>query len=133
VADLVPMPPRARAVILETCALRGLDPIKVAGKCRINRFVWARIEISRALDALGYSSPQIGKFLGGHDHTTVLYYLGRGKKKPPRPKWRAPKVRHVRFIRVKKPVKPKRYLIPYAGADMTDYVWTPQPQQEQRA
>lgn len=130
--DLVPMPPRARAIILAMCTLRGVDPKKIAGKCRVKKFYQIRVEVARALDACGYSTPQIGRFLG-HDHTTIVFYLGRGKKKAPRPKWSAPKVRHVRFIRVKKPVRPRRYLIPYAGADMAEYVWTPRQQQEQRA
>jgi hypothetical protein len=127
------MPPRARDIILETCALRGVDPAKVAARCRIKKVLWTRIEIARALNDCGYTTPQIGRFLGGHDHTTIVYYLGRGKRKPKPPRWRAPKVRHLRFIRIAKPPKkPKLYLQPYAGADMENYVWTRRPQQEQR-
>jgi hypothetical protein len=40
----------------------------------------ARIEIAHALDAEGHTSTQIGRWMH-RDHTTVLLYLGRLKKR----------------------------------------------------
>lgn len=118
------MTPRARAIIAEICALRGVDPRKIVSSCRVKKVFRARMEIAIRLHGCGYSTPRIGRWLN-HDHTTILFYLGNGKKKPQRPIWRAPKVRHVRFIKPPPPPKPiKFYLKPYAGADMTEYQWT---------
>lgn len=116
------MPPQARAIILEVCTLRGVDPLKIVGRCRVKKVFRARVEIALALDARGYSSPRIGRILN-HDHTTIVFYLGRGKKKPGPLIWRRPKVRHLRWVRPDKAAKPKVYLKPYAGADWTDYQW----------
>lgn len=139
VPRLGPMPEQARSIILEIAALRGVDVSKIISRCRVARIYRARVEISKLLAARGYSTSRIGRFLN-HDHTTIVFYLGNAKKKPSPLKWRTPKVRHLRFVRPVKPAtsakkrkKPKLYLQPYAGADMTDYVWTPRPQQEQRA
>ena len=133
------MPEQARAIILETAAQHSIDVSNVVRRCRIKAVYRARVEIAKRLSARGYSTSQIGRFLN-HDHTTIVFYLGNAKKKPAPPKWRTPKVRHLRFIHPakpepppKKPKRPKLYLIPYAGADMRDYVWTPRPQQEQHA
>jgi hypothetical protein len=132
VADLIPMPPRARAIILETCALRGIAVEKIVNKCRIRKVCYVRIEIARALKACGYTSPQIGRFLR-KDHTTILFYLGVLKRKPVALKWSAPKIRHLRYIivRATKPA-PKPAPRRYAGWDPSEKHITPRPQQEQR-
>lgn len=125
------MIPLVREMVEEAARKRGVDPEKVLIKCRSPRVVYARAEVAKLLDARGYSLPRIGAALGGHDHTTVFYYLGRAKKRlkpeptwPPMKKrrWRAPKVRHLLFIR-KPPGDRTLYLVPYAGADMTKYAW----------
>ena len=121
------MPQAARDIIMEIAELRGVDPHLIVSRCRKNKVFRARVEVAKRLDARGYSSPRIGQILN-HDHTTIVFYLGRGKKKPSRPIWRAPRVRHVRFIKAPPPPKPIRcYLKPYAGADMTEYQWMERP------
>ena len=80
------------------------------------------MEVAELLFARGYSMPRIGRVIN-HDHTTVVFYLGTGKKKPSKLVWRAPKIRGLKWIKPKKAVAPKVYVRPYAGADMTDYRW----------
>lgn len=115
--------------IIETVAARAGVPVSlVLGKTRHLAAVYLRIEIAKQLSALGFSTPQIGKWLN-KDHTSVLYYLGRGQKKVNPPRWRAPRIRHLNCqchpwsrpdVPRRKPLK--AYLIPYAGADR-HYVW----------
>ncbi len=114
------MTPQARAIIKEIAELRGLEPREILGRSRFQNVVRARVEVAKRLDERGYSSPQIGKILN-RDHTTVLYYIGRGRRHIKPPRWRAPKVRHLKFIRVPKPPKPERpKAIRYAGYDHTE-------------
>lgn len=54
---------------------RGRGPNGAAGMA-------ARVEIAKALDAAGWTSTMIGRALH-RDHTTVLLYLGRLKKRKP--------------------------------------------------
>lgn len=119
----------SQRIIQEVARERGVDPSQLTRPCRIKKVFRARAEVARRLDALGYSTPRIGAVLG-HDHTTIFYYLGRGKRKPtpePAPRWRKP---HIAFLSRCKPLpmpepsKPKRrYLVPYAGAYMPEYEW----------
>ena len=121
------MTPQARAVIREIAALRGIDPGRIIGYSRKEKIFRARIEVARALDARGYSTPRIGAILN-KDHSTIVFYLGRGKKKPTKPRWRTPKVRHVCFLKPKPPpAKRKFYLVPYAGAYWPEYDWKERP------
>lgn len=126
------MTPQAREIIMEVARRRGVDPEMIASKCRRSKIFYARIEVAKRLDERGYSTSRIGAVLG-HDHTTVVYYLGRAQKRPkpepePKPgrkrKWRPPVVRHVRWLATR-PSNPGLYLVPYAGADMSRYVWRP--------
>jgi hypothetical protein len=117
------MPPRARAIINEIASTRGIDPKLIMGRCRKKKVFRARVEVAERLAAIGYSTPRIGRILN-HDHSTIVFYLGRGKKKPSTPVWRAPKVRTLLVIKPEAPPKPrKRYLKPYAGADWREYQW----------
>lgn len=112
----------AREIIYTLAWKRGLDPADILGRSRKMKLLKVRIEIAKLLDARGYSSPQIGAILD-RDHTTVIYYLGRGKRCAAKPRWKAPKVRHLSWERVP-PVERRRfYLVPYAGADWTNYEW----------
>ena len=124
------MTPFAYQVIQDVAAEWGVNAALIAGKCRRSRVVCARIDAVKRMKAAGYSATKIGKQLG-QDHTTVLFYLGRRKgRKPPEPKWKAPQVRHQRWIKPRKePQAPlrSRYLIPYAGADWTEYRWKERP------
>ena len=140
------MPPSARTAILQAAADHGVDAVLLAAPSRRTKIVRARLAAARALDALGYSSPRIGHFLN-HDHSTILFYLGKLKKKPTRmllspkveeirkPRWRRPRIGHLRCkgcfrCRVAQPAQSRvirrNYLQPYAGADFADdYKWTP--------
>lgn len=123
------MTPQARRIIHEVAAERGVTPAQIVSRCRRQKVFRARVEVARRLDARGYSTTQIGAALG-HDHTTIVYYLGRAKKKPtpePPPRWRKPRIAHLsrcKRLPVPEPPKPrKRYLVPYAGAYMPEYEW----------
>jgi hypothetical protein len=125
------MTPFAYQVIQDVAAEWGVDPALIAGKCRIKRIVCARVDAVKRMRARGYTTPLIGRQVS-LDHTTILYYLGRSKnKKPPMPEWRAPKVRNLYWITpqkiVRAPPKMTRYLVPYAGADWTEYRWKERP------
>jgi len=121
------MTPQARAIIDEIAALHGIDPRKIVNPCRANKVFRARIEVAKRLDQRGYSSQRIGSILN-HDHTTIIFYLGRGQKKPSPLIWRKPVVKTLRTPAPPKPprLRPRKfYLKPYAGADMTEYQWKP--------
>jgi len=125
------MTPLAHQIIQDVAAAWGVNPELVAGKCRRKRLVCARIDAVKRMKAAGYSPTKIGRQLG-QDHTTILFYLGRKKgRKPPAPEWKTPQVRHVRWINapggLRAPAKVERYLIPYAGADWTEYRWKERP------
>ncbi len=114
---------RARAIINEVAAARGVDPQKIVSRCRVQSVFRARIEVAKRLNAMGYIPTRIGRILN-HDHTTIVFYLERGQKRPtperpPRPPrkrvWRAPKVRHLRWI-----AGPKKPPTRYAGWDPTE-------------
>jgi hypothetical protein len=132
------MTPYARQVLREVAAQNGLHPLQIVGSVCTMRFVRARVEVARRLAAeRGYSTPQIGRILN-KDHTTIVFYLGRGKRRPSErvmtPCWRKPRIAHLNCKRCrlcfigswhdsKKPPKPRRYsLAPYAGADR-EYIW----------
>jgi hypothetical protein len=125
------MTPRVREIIKTVASERGVPVLSIVSHCRIGKVYRARMEVAKRLDACGYGSSQIGRLLH-HDHTTILFYLGRIQKRPAQEKWRAPRVRHLNcfchrcYFPVAPPPKPakprKLYLTPYAGAD-DDYVW----------
>lgn len=126
-------------IIADVCADRGVAIGDILGKCRKREVVIARAVIAQRLSACGFSSQQIGRWLN-KDHTLILWYLG-GKRSGQarfdiRLKWRAPKVRHLCFIKPPKPKPPKKlYLIPYVGADFHGiseprYQWKERPPRE---
>lgn len=118
------MTPQARQIIREVAADRGLHPLQIVSKSRIRKVFRARIEVAKRLHARGYSSPRIGAILG-HDHTTIVYYLGRARRRPkPEPPrtWRKPHIKFLALVPRLKPAKPVQIrkrdgLIPYAGAE----------------
>lgn len=125
------MTPAADTIINEVATKHGVDRDLLVRRCRIRKVFRARVEAAQRLSVeLKYSTPQIGRLLG-HDHTTIVFYLGRLERKPSEPKpprppkkrrWKPPQVRHIRWVD-----KPKHFLKPYAGADMTDYQWIERP------
>lgn len=137
------MRPFVRDTIKTVAAEHGVSPELIAEQCRRRPVVLARREVMRRLHACGrYSAAQIGRFLN-HDHTTVLYAIGCLQKKPSKPPWSAPVIRHLHcqgcrlcFFptprpapEVEEPIRPKekRYLIPYVGADFNTYRWIERP------
>lgn len=65
--------PRWREIAAEVCLKHGLTFEAVAGSCRLAHFVRARQELMyRLYDELHWSYPEIGRRLGGRDHTTAL-------------------------------------------------------------
>jgi hypothetical protein len=117
----------------------GVEPADILSYRRAKFLVRERIAITRQLDARGYSSTRIGAILH-RDHSTVLFYLGRGAKSPrtdrPGQPWRTPKIKHIRWlvppmntvpVSYAKPFQPRPYLIPYAGAHWPEYQWRVRP------
>lgn len=75
------MTPQARQIIREVAALYGIDPLEIVGASRRQKAFRARVEVAHLLTRRGYSSTRIGIAIG-KDHTTVVFYLGRGRKGP---------------------------------------------------
>jgi hypothetical protein len=126
------MTPQALVIIGEVAASSLVAPAKLVGRCRSARVVHARIEVAKRLRDRGYSTPRIGQVLK-KDHTTIVFYLGLGKKKPTPLQWRKPRIAHLNcYCRLCYFPTPKtiartkptaNYLVPYAGADMSEYTW----------
>ncbi len=79
-----PIPPEkripkteAQQVILEVCQRHGVSYAQVMSKSRSRPIVKARAEAMWALKDWkpSLSLPQIGRMIGGRDHTTVLHAL----------------------------------------------------------
>lgn len=138
------MTPYARSIINRVAGMHGVDPADITRPNRTQKVFRARVVVAKILDRRGYSSPQIGAILN-HDHTTVVFYLGRGQKapsaprppKPPRPpakkRWGKPRIAHLKCKGCRLCVRPdklrSKYLVPYAGADMIEYQWKPRAQE----
>jgi hypothetical protein len=77
------VPRRAKSaadrVIIAVCLEMSLDYADVVGPPRWAKLKPARVEISKRLYAMGYGLSEIGRALGGKDHTTIIHYLGRKK------------------------------------------------------
>lgn len=124
------MSPLTYEVISDVSAKYGVSIELIVGRCRAYSLALVRAEIAQRLHERGYRNSQIGRVLR-RDPATVLYYLGGNKRRrPPGQRWHRPRVRHVCWLKVEQPPKVmkemrRRFLIPYAGADMTEYVWRP--------
>lgn len=77
--DPTPPPPITMAQILARVAEKhGLTVADLKGPRIAPRFSHPRQEAMHAMHAVGrWSLPQIGRFLGGRDHTTVLHGVRR--------------------------------------------------------
>lgn len=65
-------------LLASVCQRHGVPVRSVIGPLRHKELVLARKEFCRAALDLGrWSSPQIGAFLGGRDHSSILYLAGR--------------------------------------------------------
>lgn len=71
---IVRIPPRqSTRIIQETAEKHELEVTDITGQSRKPRFVAARQEACYLLRQAGYSYPQIGRFLGDRDHTTIVH------------------------------------------------------------
>lgn len=72
-------PPRVEAIIAEVAAQYRVTPADIVGPRRIQKFVDPRWEAMRRVRDLDFgagrkaSFPQIGRWFGGRDHTTVMH------------------------------------------------------------
>lgn len=72
--DPVRSPISAKLVVRTVAEFRGISPSQLAGPRRDRRLAWPRQEACWILQRRsGMSLPRIGRFLGGRDHTTILY------------------------------------------------------------
>jgi chromosomal replication initiation ATPase DnaA len=77
------MPDRAKAVIDQTAADHGVTSAHIIGPGRAKGLCLARFDAASRLRALRLangrppSTPQIGLWLGGRDHTSILSALRR--------------------------------------------------------
>lgn len=75
------VPPVPKRIIAECLIKHQIKYIHVASECRNFELVTCRQEICyRLKDETSYSLPQIGRLLGGRDHTTVLFAIRRHKE-----------------------------------------------------
>lgn len=99
-----------REVIEEVAAKHGVSLFDLMRRCRLNKVVHARAEIAKRLDAQRFTVSEIGRLLN-KDHTTIVYYLGRAKRKwksvAGKPRWRRPRVKHLCWIRTAKNAEPQ--------------------------
>lgn len=59
------------------CRKHDITLNELRGASRSRHYTVARKEFSViCTEKLGKSSPEIGHYLGGRDHTTILYYIG---------------------------------------------------------
>lgn len=136
------MTPYARSVIRRVAYMHKVDPADITRSNRRVPVVRARVAVAKILTRRGYSTGRIGKMLNC-DHTTVVFYLGRGKKKPRltvRPKkakpppakrrWKKPRIAHLKCKGCWM-CKPQPKLIRFAGYDPTDRQWITRRRQPQ--
>ena len=75
------VPPIPKRIIAECLIKHQIKYIHVASECRNYELVTCRQEICyRLKEETSYSLPQIGRLLGGRDHTTVLFAIRRHKE-----------------------------------------------------
>jgi hypothetical protein len=83
--EFTPLPPRVRGTMQRVATAHGVTIRQMQSPARPRQISQARGAAGRALHRLGFSLPEIGRFLHVH-HTTVAYYInGRdGKLQAPR-------------------------------------------------
>lgn len=74
--------PRVRGIIAEVAQAHRLQPRDLTGHDRFAHMILARHEaIWRVRVETKISSPQIGRFFGGRDHTTILWACRRHQQR----------------------------------------------------
>lgn len=72
----------AYRILREISEYHGLTREALVGNCRTQRFVRARQHLFwRLRNETGWSTPRIGQFAGGKDHTTVLHGVRRHQER----------------------------------------------------
>lgn len=71
----------ARGLAIRIARAHGVRSEDVLGPSRHPHLVAARRDLYAALRAKGWSYPAIGAFVGGRDHTTVMYALASDEKR----------------------------------------------------
>lgn len=74
----IPKPPKATArlstrILYEVATRHNMTVDEMIGRDRRPRYIRARQEAMYLLRQAGYSYPQVGRFVGGRDHTTALH------------------------------------------------------------
>lgn len=73
---------RARTLLEAVAADYGLTPDDLTGPCRMHRIAHPRQELMWLLYRQGNMSlPQIGRFLGGRNHTTIKHGVERHQER----------------------------------------------------
>lgn len=70
-------PPEITLLKYRVCKLTGVSLHELTGPGRLGYVCRARFALMRVASKKGYSTPQIGRALGGRDHTTILHGLKR--------------------------------------------------------
>lgn len=119
-------PAEATRILHQVAMERRLSVANLISPCRNDKLVRARAEVARRLRERGMPMQLIGAVLHRH-HAMVIYYLrGNSRKLSRQNGWHAPKVYEWHAPVIAEIVVPpkKRYLVPYAGAELHDrYVW----------
>lgn len=79
--DGLPKHKTLRAIVSEVAREYGLDHDAMVGPDRSRALAHPRQEAMRRAHLAGYSMPQIGKALGGRNHTTVLHGIRQARKR----------------------------------------------------
>lgn len=69
------LPLSGNRVLRRAAERNGFIVSQLTGECRKRPLVRCRWAVMRALTEKGWSSPRIGRLLGGRDHTTILHGL----------------------------------------------------------
>lgn len=89
--QIPPAKPTPRREVMEAAVKavaekHGVTLEDIMGRSKRRHIAWARQEAMHELYALGWlSMPRIGQYLGGLDHTSVLYGIRRHKERTPNP------------------------------------------------
>jgi hypothetical protein len=77
VSEAVPTPVlrwmSPREIIAAIASDYGVTAADITGRCRRREYTFPRFAAAHVLRARGNSLPQVGKFLGGRDHSTILH------------------------------------------------------------
>lgn len=76
-----PNKPTMRTIAERVAAKHKLRVADLTGPERSRKYAWPRQEAMYEMQQIGRSTPQIGEFLGGRDHTTVLHGISQHKKR----------------------------------------------------